>query len=554
MEDDDIRRFRRVAGAVRDTGLSHGYGRGPRQLRPGERLRLGAQKLAYRVAPPEAVDHHLATPAGVKLYADGPYLHPAQFGVIAGRGTGTDAGRENVAGLNLMLDYAAAQGLPVVMPHHAVLEIANAVAPLSYPAGIVLNGNGCTIRAQDDDAPVVVASAWLGTAPVGRGARLSDLRIEGTGGAVAGPPDAQHGLVIHGCDGVFEEIVVIRVGGSGILQTEKDRSGSPAAEPLTGNRILRPRILQCAGIGLDIPTGEGAMGRGGVLSDPVVVALAMARTPKIRPVPGARASPVGHAAGGALSFPVRDAPGERTTEVPGWRLPDPFGNDWSVAATLDGDEGRPSMVIAEAGAWSPLTGGEHVHTDLPGASVIFDDAQGVYRVDRHLWHRRQDVRGLVDIDGVRAEWRGGIPAVGAVFCEFVAPAFGGMERHEGLFTIRLAGTAEDGLGGVGAILHRGTGRVGFGLRPEGGDLLYSAGPSFHPGRLHRLFLFYDLVAGEVSVILNGGSVFVGKRLKDWRPVRAQRMMLWENGFVGARSGFSGGARKIQIFDAADLPG
>ena len=397
------------------------------------------------------MDHHLATPAGVKLYADGPYLHPAQFGAIAGRGTGTDAGRENVVGLNLMLDYAVAQGLPVVMPHHAVLEIANAVttAELSRrhrPERQWLHDPRPRRRCTGGGG---VGLARHGARRTGGAAVGSEDR--GDGRRRRGPPDAQHGLVIHGCDGVFEEIVVIRAGGSGILQTEKDRSGSPAAEPLTGNRILRPRILQCGGIGLDIPAGEGAMGRGGVLSDPVVVAPAMARTPKIRPVPGARtrASPIGHAAGGALSFPVRDAPGERTTEVPGWRLPDPFGNDWSVAATLDGDEGRPSMVIAEAGVWSPLTGGEHVHTDLPGALVIFDDAQGVYRVDRRLWHRRQDVHGLVDIDGVRAEWRGGIPAVGAVFCEFVAPAFGGMERHEGLFTIRLAGAAEDGLGGVG---------------------------------------------------------------------------------------------------------
>lgn len=155
--------------------------------------------------------------------------------------------------------------------------------------------------------------------------------------------------------------------------------------------------------------------------------------------------------------------------------------------------------------------------------------------------------------GRKGEWSGDVPARGAVFCEFVAPAFEEMEDNEGLFNLRLAGGRAEAFHGIGAILRKQTGRIGFGARPVSGLINYADGPSFHPGRTHRLFLSYDLVRGDVSVMLDGGSVFSAGPGTAWTPASANKVLLWEHKFSGSAAPLSRGASRIQLFDAGELP-
>lgn len=188
------------------------------------------------------------------------------------------------------------------------------------------------------------------------------------------------------------------------------------------------------------------------------------------------------------------------------------------------------------------------------------------------------------------EWAGEVPAQGAIFCEFVAPDFAAMRRFEGLVNIRLAGGPPGRFQGVAAVLRRETGRIGFGARALAGRPAYEEGPSFHPGRLHRLLLSYDLGTGAASLMLDGGSVFSVAPPEAWRGGAADRVLLWRQSFIGEGGGrgrpgkrdgaqaggarpapllagqaaaggeaeaapdaFPGGARRIRLFDAAELP-
>lgn len=159
-----------------------------------------------------------------------------------------------------------------------------------------------------------------------------------------------------------------------------------------------------------------------------------------------------------------------------------------------------------------------------------------------------------DTTGWKAEWAGLIPERGAVLCEFVAPAFGQMGPTEGLFNIRFAGGAPNDYQGVAAILKRETGSIDFGSRAVSGPVNIERGPSFHPGKRHCLFLSYDLNTGDVSMLLDAGSVFAIPTPRNWVNAPADRILLWEQKFIGSAAALSHGALTIHLFDARDLPG
>lgn len=160
---------------------------------------------------------------------------------------------------------------------------------------------------------------------------------------------------------------------------------------------------------------------------------------------------------------------------------------------------------------------------------------------------------FTDSDGQKGQWAGIIPTKGAVFCEFVAPEFGEMGSAEGLFNIRLSGGSIGGYHGISAILKQSTGCVGFGSRPISGSVNYADGPSFHPGKQHYLFLSYDLTTGDVSMMLDGGSVFALEAPSNWTNATADSILLWDQRFMGASAGLSGGCIKISLYDAGELP-
>ncbi len=88
--------FARAADLLRDRTLSYDGGGGRIAVHPGAAITTAEGGFVYRIAPPEAADHHVATPGGVKLH------------VVPGAG-GFDVRAFGAAGDGIADDTAAIQ-------------------------------------------------------------------------------------------------------------------------------------------------------------------------------------------------------------------------------------------------------------------------------------------------------------------------------------------------------------------------------------------------------------------------------------------------------------
>lgn len=143
-------------------------------------------------------------------------------------------------------------------------------ASLSLPSGLSMDGYGAVLSFTGGNVPGVASKGYLdGSAPTGR-QRIRGLRISCSAKVGA----LQHGFVVRDFWGIYEDIEVLSFGGDGIHFDNLSAAGGNVGGTLVENRIVRPTVRLCDGIGIFLgPDGNNKL-TDGYMGDAIVQQVA----------------------------------------------------------------------------------------------------------------------------------------------------------------------------------------------------------------------------------------------------------------------------------------
>jgi len=160
-------------------------------------------------------------------------MSPEDFGAVTGSVDGAQR-LLNVVAINASLARAATSGKAVSLSGE-VYEVDTSITPIIFPSRVALFGNWSTIKAYNDDAPILVSKGWLDdSAPAGR-PRIYDLTIQGTSTGTN-----QHGVIIRDYYPRLSSVRVENVGGRGFWFTHTSKGGVAVA-----GTLVEPRLIDC---------------------------------------------------------------------------------------------------------------------------------------------------------------------------------------------------------------------------------------------------------------------------------------------------------------------
>ncbi len=177
-----VRRFASCAALLADSVFSYADGTGRRRIAPGSLLDVVEGGFSYRVAVADAVDHHLTTAGGVKLYVmpTGPgQMHVDAFGAVG------DGVTDDTLALQTAIDAA------LLAQKTVIFQSGKTYLAFALKVSVDLDLNGATLkkRAYTENDPDIgsftgdPATFWISTVPMliylTRGAEIRNGVIDG---------------------------------------------------------------------------------------------------------------------------------------------------------------------------------------------------------------------------------------------------------------------------------------------------------------------------------------------------------------------------------------
>lgn len=189
-------------------------------------------------------------------------LNPRSYGAITGAVSAQQA-IDNVGAINACLRAAKAFGRAASLFEPYTID--TSVSPVLMPSGVTFNMNHQRLTAVNDNAPILVSTAWWeNTAPTGRSKIVSPDIAGTTVGA------GQHGIILFDYYSEITDPHITNVGGRGIYLEHRNRAGVVNSGSLVENRVVRPRINGSGGSCLYLGATDNARITDGYVEDSIL--------------------------------------------------------------------------------------------------------------------------------------------------------------------------------------------------------------------------------------------------------------------------------------------